>query len=119
MTEKDLREIIELAEQGRIQFKERAMDKYDIACEMCAFCNSKGGRLIVGVKDKSGELNPLSYNELQETTNRLSLIAKDGVVPSITISIENVKVDGGAVVVAEIPQGHSKPYHDTKGVVWI
>ena len=56
MTEKDLREIIELAEQGRIQFKERAMDKYDNACEMCAFCNSKGGRLIVGVKDKSGEL---------------------------------------------------------------
>lgn len=59
----------DLAEYGKVQFKERITDKYDIGCEMVAFSNSRGGRLIIGVNDKSGIINALSYKELQETTN--------------------------------------------------
>lgn len=32
-----------------MQFKERILDKYDIACELVAFSNSHGGKLVVGV----------------------------------------------------------------------
>lgn len=54
-----------------VQFKERILDKYDIACELVAFSNSHGGKLVVGIKDKTGETNALSYSEVQETTNLL------------------------------------------------
>lgn len=69
MTEQELLQIRDLAEVGKVQFKERITDKYEIGCEMVAFSNSHGGRLIIGVNDKSGIINALSYKELQETTN--------------------------------------------------
>lgn len=119
MTEKELLELRDLAEQGKVQFKERALDKNDISAEMSAFANKKGGKLIIGIKDKTGEINPLSYKEVQETTNLLTSVASDCLNPGIVIDINNVKVQGGVVVIAEIPKGHNKPYQDSKGVVWI
>lgn len=55
MTEQDILQLRDLAEAGQVQFKERIVnkdDKYDIGCEMVAFSNSRGGRLIIGINDK-------------------------------------------------------------------
>lgn len=119
MTEQELLQMRDLAEAGKVQFKERITDKYDIGCEMVAFSNSRGGRLIIGINDKSGAINALSYLELQETTNLLTSIASDNVIPNVLIDIENVPVTGGGVVIASIPEGKNKPYHDNKGVIWV
>lgn len=119
MTEQELLQMRDLAEDGKVQFKERITDKYDIGCEMVAFSNSRGGRLIIGVNDKSGIINALSYNELQETTNLLTSIASENVIPNVLIDVENVSVTGGAVVIATIPEGKNKPYHDNKGIIWV
>ena len=102
-----------------MQFKERILDKYDIACELVAFSNSHGGKLVVGIKDKTGEINALSYSEVQETTNLLSDIASENVVPSILIKIDTVEVEDGNLVVATVKEGLNKPYHDNKGIVWV
>lgn len=109
----------DLAEAGQLQFKERANDRYDIGCEMVAFSNSRGGRLVIGINDKSGNINALSYMELQETTNLLTSIASENVIPNVLIDVENVPTAGGAVVVATIPEGKNKPYHDNKGIIWV
>lgn len=119
MTEQELLQLRNLAEAGKVQFKERVTDRYDIGCEMVAFSNSRGGRLIIGINDKSGEINALSYIELQETTNLLTSIASENVIPNILIEIENVSVTDGGVVIATIPEGKNKPYHDNKGVIWV
>ena len=122
MTEQDILRLRDLAEAGQVQFKERIVnkdDKYEIGCEMVAFSNSHGGRLIIGINDKSGEINALSYQELQETTNLLTNIASENVIPNVLIEVENTPVTGGAVVVATIPEGKNKPYHDNKGVIWV
>lgn len=119
MTEQELLQLRDLAEIGKIQFKERAIDRYDIGCEMVAFSNSRGGKLIIGINDKTGEINALSYKELQETGNLLAKIASENVIPNVLIEIENVPAMGGAVVVATIPEGKNKPYHDNKGIIWV
>lgn len=122
MTEKEILQLRNLAEAGQVQFKERITnkeDKYDIGCEMVAFSNSRGGRLVIGINDKSGEINALSYMELQETTNLLTSIASENVIPNVLIDVENVPTTGGAVVVAIIPEGKNKPYHDNKGIIWV
>ena len=47
------------AEQTRVQFKERVISdyKYDVSCEMTALSNSHGGMVIVGINDKTGNIN--------------------------------------------------------------
>ena len=115
----DISKQIKAGEVSGVQFKERILDKYDIACELVAFSNSHGGKLVVGIKDKTGETNALSYSEVQETTNLLSDIASENVVPSILIKIDTVEVEDGNLVVAIVKEGLNKPYHDNKGIVWV
>lgn len=115
----DILKQIKAGEVSGVQFKERILDKYDIACELVAFSNSHGGKLVVGIKDKTGETNALSYSEVQETTNLLSDIASENVVPSILIKIDTVEVGDGNLVVATVKEGLNKPYHDNKGIVWV
>ena len=115
----DILKQIKAGEVSGMQFKERILDKYDIACELVAFSNSQGGKLVVGIKDKTGEINALSYSEVQETTNLLSDIASENVVPSILIKIDTVEVEDGNLVIATVKEGLNKPYHYNKGIVWV
>ena len=115
----DILKQIKAGEVSGVQFKERILDKYDIACELVAFSNSHGGKLVVGIKDKTGETNALSYSEVQATANLLSDIASENVVPSILIKIDTVEVEDGNLVVATVKEGLNKPYHDNKGIVWV
>ena len=119
MTEKEILELRDLAEVGKVQFKERIVDNYDIACEMCAMSNYQGGRIIIGINDKTGEINPLSFKETQETTQALGNIASTMLNPSILIETDSSKVEGGNLVIASIKEGTNKPYHDNKGIIWI
>ena len=61
--------------------------------------NHIASKLVVGIKDKTGKTNALSYSEVQETTNLLSGIASENVVPSILIKIDTVEVEDGTLVI--------------------
>ena len=121
MTKEDILRLRDTAEQTKVQFKERVTrdNKYDVSCEMVAQSNSRGGMIVVGIDDKTGRINPLLFQEVQETTNLLGSLASEGVVPQILLEIENVQMDGGVIVVAKIKQGKNKPYRDSKGIVWV
>ena len=119
MTEKEILELRDLAEVGKVQFKERIVDNYDIACEMCALSNYRGGRIVIGINDKTGSINPLSFQETQETTQMLGNIASTMLNPSILIETDTSKVEGGNLVIATVKEGTNKPYHDNKGIIWV
>ena len=119
MTEQELIELRNRGEATNVQFKERIADKYDIGCELVAFSNTHGGKLVIGISDKTGKINALSYQEVQETTNTIGNIASENVIPSILLNIETVAVKGGNVVVVTVKEGMNKPYHDNKGIVWV
>ena len=121
MTKEDILRLRDTAEQTRVQFRERVTrdNKYDVSCEMVAQSNSHGGMIVVGIDDKTGLINPLSFVEVQETTNLLGSLASEGVVPQILIETETVPVDDGNLKVATIKEGLNKPYHDSKGIVWV
>lgn len=119
MNKIDIIQQIKSGEVSKVQFKERLLDNYDIGCELVAFSNARGGTLVIGVKDKTGSINSLSYQEVQETTNTLTNIASENVVPAILVDVETIPVDGGSLVVAHIKEGVNKPYHDNRGIVWV
>ncbi len=87
MNETDIIQQIKLGEVSTVQFKERLLDNYDIGCELVAFSNARGGTLVVGVRDKTGCINPLSYQEVQETASMLGNIASENVIPAILIDV--------------------------------
>lgn len=118
MTKEELYNIILHSEVSQVQFKERVDDNYSIGTELVAFRNSRGGRLLIGVRDKTGEMNPLSYEETQDTNEKLSNIATQNVDPRIGIETDSVSVDGGNVIVVTIKEGINKPYKDNKGIIW-
>ena len=74
MTKEDILKLRDHCEVTKVQFKERITDKYDVGCEMVAFCNSHGGQLVIGINDKTDVMNSLSYQEVQETTHEFVIV---------------------------------------------
>ena len=56
MTTEELLKLKEQGEENKIQFKERITDRYDIGCELVALSNAHGGKLIIGINDKTGTM---------------------------------------------------------------
>ncbi|WP_191015550.1 RNA-binding domain-containing protein [Treponema zioleckii] len=123
MTDKELLEIAACGETSRVQFKALLDNQASIAAEMVAMSNSKGGQIIFGIADKTGEICGLEYSQIQEIGNKLSSIATDLVKPQIFITTEVVSVfinaDTKRVLVANIEEGIAKPYKDHQGIIWI
>lgn len=115
----ELLELIQKAESSTVQFKERLPHQDSVAQEMAAFSNARGGKIIVGVNDKTGTLHGLTYDELQSTNRRLVEIASQQVFPPIIISTETVTANGNNILVVEIKEGISKPYKDRLGTIYV
>lgn len=115
----ELLDLIQKAETTKAQFKERLPHQDSVAQEMVAFSNSEGGRMIIGVNDKTGLLNGLSYSEIQSTNQKLVEIASQHVFPPIIISTETVTVNNQNIIVVEIKEGISKPYKDRFGTIYV
>lgn len=62
MTEKEFKEICLCGETTHVQFKREFTTQKEMAKEMIAFANSRGGMILFGVEDKTGELVGLSYD---------------------------------------------------------
>lgn len=115
----ELLDIIQKGESSTVQFKVRVNDAYKVGTEMVAFTNTKRGYIIIGVDDKTGDLNGLSFKEIEETNELLANAATNNVKPPIFITTETVEINGNNLIVAEISEGISKPYTDNKGIIWV
>ena len=123
MDSKELLEIIRLGETSKVQFKRRFDNQDKIASEMIAFANSKGGMLLFGVEDKTGEVVGMDYADIQQTGNKISTIANELVNPPVYILTDVVSVQIGneakKVLIVNVEEGINKPYKDNNGAFWI
>ena len=115
----ELLDLIQMGESSKVQFKLRVDNANSVGAEMVAFSNTKGGLLIVGVEDKTGEINGLSFEELQSTNELLANSASNNVKAPIYIYTETVKIEEQNVIVAHIAEGTSKPHMDNNGIIWV
>jgi ATP-dependent DNA helicase RecG len=115
----ELLELIQQGESSRVQFKERLPHIDSLAQEMVAFSNTEGGKIIIGVNDKTGDLNGLSFQELQSVNQQLVNVASQSVFPPIIIKTETVRVNDHNLVVVELKEGISKPYKDRNGAIFM
>lgn len=120
----ELLDIISTGETSRVQFKRELDNREKIAAEMIALSNAKGGMILFGVEDKTGEINDkMTYEVLQQTQNTLATIANELIKPLIYITTEVLRVeidnDKRNVLIVYVDEGLSKPYKDLNGTIWI
>lgn len=115
----ELLELIQKGESSKVQFKERLPHQDSLAQEMAAFSNSEGGIILVGINDKTGALNGLSYDEIQTINRKLVEVASQQVFPPIIISTETVNANGNNIIVVGIKEGISRPYKDRLGSIYL
>lgn len=116
----DVLNIIAGGETSRVQFKINVTNVSSIAQEMVAFANTKGGLLLIGVDDKNGTVEGLSYQDIQRINNLLTTAANEHVKSPISIETETIEVESGKrIILATIPEGFNKPYKDKDGLVFV
>ena len=88
-----------------VEFKERFTSRIDE--DIVAFANTRGGFLLLGVRDDGTVSGEHLTNDLKAKVNSIARNCK----PSI--SVETLQI--GEVVVIEIPEGTEKPYSCSSG----
>ena len=107
ITPEDIKSIAASGEGYNAEFKIRVPNKVkEITEEICAFANSAGGTLLIGVDDD---------DILQGTTidNRKRSAIQNSIreiTPALNCPMYAVEVDGLQIWVIEVPSGLQKPY---------
>jgi len=77
--------------------------KYDeLAKDVVAFANKKGGFIILGIEDKSKEINH-DFNYTESKVFELIRQIQDRTVPSITLKPHRLKVENTELLILEVP----------------
>ncbi|GAB6161207.1 hypothetical protein JCM12298_03660 [Desulfothermus naphthae] len=97
----DIVEIIKIGEGYTIEFKEKISDS--IAKDICAFANSSGGKIILGVRDKTGEI--VGFKLTNNIKSKIQNYARN-LEPSLIVNVEQIK----NLTVIYVPEGKEKPY---------
>ena len=119
MTEDIFKDLCLCGETTKVQFKESFTSQKEIAKEMIAFANTKGGVILFGVEDKCGKLVGLSYDEIQVISRELGNAANEQVRPTIYIETEVVRVEEKHFLICSVAEGKNKPYKNLNGEIWV
>lgn len=107
MSPQEIGELIRQGENESIEFKELPVRSEVVAREMVAFANGLGGVILLGVTDQGIPCGVDAASHLEEW---IMNIARNSVIPALTVSCEMVAVDGVTVCAVSIPKGNDKPY---------
>ena len=106
MDKLELLETIAKGEDSFTEFKKDIESSDEIVAEICAFANSKGGRLILGVSDE-GEIVGLK----RDWSDKISSWITTKLDPPLEdITIQKFLIEEKLIIVVEIPIGSQKPY---------
>jgi len=114
----ELIDIISREEDSKHQFKENVHNADQISSEMVAFCNSGGGKILIGV-DKFGKIVGLTREDVGRINQLISNATNNNMNPPINPVTENVSLTDGIVIVLTVSDGISKPYMDKLGAIWV
>ena len=107
LTSSDIESIVQSGEGYNAEFKIRVPRKVkELSEEICAFANSAGGVLLIGVSDNNVvhgvEINNAKRSAIQNSLNEIN--------PHLPTGFYPVDVNGKTVWVIEVNTGEQKPY---------
>jgi len=107
LTAEEIKSIANSGEGYNVEFKLKVPGKVrELSEEVCAFANSEGGFLLIGIDDKDQIIGAAIDNPkrsaIQDSIRDIS--------PALHVDIFSVDIDGKSVWVIEVPSGKDKPY---------
>jgi predicted HTH transcriptional regulator len=104
----DIPNLITQGEGSRLEFKSTISTAARIARTLCAFANTGGGTLLIGVDDDGKIAGVRSevgeMHKIEQATDFL-------VEPPLTVSYQSVWVAGKLVLVIDVPESTEKPHY--------
>ena len=99
-------------ESKNIEYKVTLPDKSEKYMKtIVAFANTQGGKLIVGIDDKTHQVVGVENDTLFQTMDGIANAVSDSCVPQIIPDIEPQTVDGKTVIVVSVEAGKNRPYY--------
>lgn len=103
----NLPDLIAQGEGTRLEFKSTISTPARIARTLCAFANTSGGTLLIGVND-DGKIGGVE-SEIREM-RKIEQATDVLVEPPLAISYQVLFVDGKPVIVIDVPESTDKPH---------
>jgi ATP-dependent DNA helicase RecG len=102
-------DILTRPEGKTLEFKRDTSGHAALLRTVCAFANSAGGTLVVGITDNSRTVVGVADPLLEE--ERLANLVSEGIAPRVLPDIEIVPWRDTPVLVVRVYPGASRPYH--------
>lgn len=102
----DLQRLIWQGENDQVDFKQRVTQPDKIARTLVSFANTRGGTILIGVKD-NGYIVGIDPDEEKHT---LELAAAFYCDPPLQLTYEEVELDGHTILKVSIPESDQKPH---------
>lgn len=100
-----------LEESKNIEYKITLPDKSEKYMKtIVAFANTQGGKLIVGVDDKTHEIVGVETEILFQLMDGIANAISDSCMPQIIPDIEPQTIDGKTVIIVSVEAGKNRPY---------
>lgn len=107
MTAHDLLSCMSKGEGTRIEFKRRLPRDERTARTLCAFANTRGGLLLVGITDR-GRVHGLHRPD--EVSDKLRSLGEQLLAPALRLEVQIVEVHGPRVVACSVPFSTERPH---------
>lgn len=102
----ELQRLILFGENEQVDFKQRVTKPSKIARTLVSFANTRGGVILIGVKD-NGYICGVDPEEEKHT---LEMAAGFYCAPPVQIEYEEIEADNRIVLKVTIPESHQKPH---------
>ena len=109
----DYKKLIAQGESKRLELKEIIPSHEKIAKTVCAFANTSGGKLVIGVKDNL-KIIGIDDGNIFEIKDSLISVIYDKVSPTIMVDIFTVAIENKLILVIDVSKGAQSPYHIKK-----
>ena len=105
MNRETLQRMLSLGESQSLEYK-TGINPAAIGREICAFLNSGGGYLVIGIADNGDVLGVPAGQDIKELEKAITT----GLVPKTLVSFEEQLLDSKPVWVIEVPFGQDIPF---------
>lgn len=103
----NIKALIASGEGYNLEFKVSFPSKIkEISEEICAFANTTGGTLLIGVDDKNN-IKGVTFDNSKRSALQNSI---KEISPSLNCCIYSIEVEAMTLIVIEVPSGEHKPY---------
>ncbi len=99
-----------LSESINLEFKRELPNNNQIIKTVIGFCNQSGGQLIIGIAD-DGTVLGLANQDIELAMESIERSIYDACSPPIIPRISTQILENKRIIVIEVSEGMSKPYH--------